>query len=208
MTTAAVPMSEKDLSTPYEAKTGFIPTTFGQLVKMAEIFARSKLVPVHFQGQPENCFVALQMAYRLELDPMVALQNIYVISGKPALSSQLIIALINRSGMLKTPLKFKVSGEKETLAVTAYGELAESGETVHFTVPWSMVIAEGWAAKNPKYKSMPEVMMRYRAATFLARFTFPEVIVGMHSSEEILEESVIQQKQDKEAVVASVMERI
>lgn len=170
-------------STPFDPKTGLVPRTFGQLLKLADIFSKSKLVPVHFQGQPQNCFVALQMAYRMELDPMVALQNIYVISGKPGLSSQLVISLINRSGKLKSALKFKSEGKGETYAVTAYGTLLD-GEEVSFTVPWSMVVAEGWN-KNPKYKSMPEVMMRYRAATFLARFTFPEVIIGMHTADEI-----------------------
>jgi hypothetical protein len=175
--------SVSDYEAPFDPKTGLVPKTFGQLMKLAEIFSKSKMVPAHFQGQPQNCFVALQMAYRMELDPMVALQNIYVVSGKPGLSSQLIISLINRSGKLKSPLKFRVEGKGETLAVTAYG-LLQDGDEVSFTVPWSMVKAENWD-KNPKYKSMPEVMMRYRAAAFLARFTFPEVIIGMHSVEEI-----------------------
>ena len=172
-----------NLDAPFDPKTGLVPRTFGQLIKLAEIFSKSKLVPAHFQNQPENCFVALQMAYRMELDPMVALQNIYVVSGKPGLSAQLVISLINRSGKLKGPVKFKTQGQGETLAVTAYGTL-QDGDEVSFTVPWSMVVAEGWQ-KNPKYKTMPEVMMRYRAATFLARFTFPEVIIGMHTVEEI-----------------------
>lgn len=175
--------AEQVLDAPFDPKTGLVPRTFGQLMKLADIFSKSKMVPPHFQGQPQNCFVALQMAYRMELDPMVALQNIYVVSGKPGLSSQLIISLINRSGKLKGPLKFKTEGKGETLAVTAYGVL-QDGDEVSFTVPWSMVVAEGWT-KNPKYKSMPEVMMRYRAASFLARFTFPEVIIGMHSIDEI-----------------------
>lgn len=192
-------VNDTSLDTPFDPKTGLVPRTFGQLLKLADIFSKSKLVPPHFQNQPQNCFVALQMAYRMELDPMVALQNIYVISGKPGLSSQLVISLINRSGKLKSALKFKSEGKGETYAVTAYGTLLD-GEEVSFTVPWSMVVAEGWN-KNPKYKSMPEVMMRYRAATFLARFTFPEVIIGMHTAEEIEDVNVSTQAKNTSSLI-------
>lgn len=191
---------------PFDPRTGLVPRTFGQLLKLADIFSKSKLVPAHFQGQPQNCFVALQMAYRMELDPMVALQNIYVVSGKPGLSSQLVISLINRSGKLKGPLKFKTEGKGETLSVTAYGTL-QDGDDVSFTVPWSMVVAEGWT-KNTKYKSMPEVMMRYRAASFLARFTFPEVIIGMHTAEELEDVSLASAKQETTTVLEKMKEQI
>jgi len=181
--TIVVPDESKHVdSTPFDPKTGLVPTTFGQLMRVAQIFSNSKMVPPHFQGQPDNCFVALQMAYRMDLDPMTALQNIHIVSGKPGLSGALIIALINRSGSLSGPVRFRIEGKGETLSVTAFGMLKQ-GDEISFTVPWSMVVAEGWT-KNPKYKTMPEVMMRYRAATFLARFHFPEVIIGMHSSDE------------------------
>lgn len=169
---------------PFDPKTGLVPRTFAQLIRLAEIFSRSKMVPAHFQGKSDDCFVALQMAYRMELDPMTALQNIYVVSGKPGLSSQLIISLVNRSRKLVGPVQWRIAGKGETLEVTAFGTLRETGEEISFTVPWSMVKAEGWE-KNPKYRSMPEVMMRYRSVAFLARFHFPEVIIGMQSAEEI-----------------------
>lgn len=155
---------------------------FASAMRMAEIFSKTKMIPVHFQGKPEDCFVALQMADRMKVDPMMALQNIYVVGGKPGLSGALIISLINNSGKLKSGIRFRVEGKDATLAVTAYGETV-MGELVEFTASMAMAKAEGWD-KNPKYRSMPEVMLRYRAATFLARFNFPEVILGMHSAEE------------------------
>jgi hypothetical protein len=45
-------------------------------------------------------------------------------------------------------------------------------------------IAEGWT-KNNKYKTLPELMLRYRAATLLIRTHVPEVLNGMHMVEEI-----------------------
>lgn len=156
--------------------------SFAETMRLAEIFSKTRMVPVHFQGKPEDCFVAMQMAHRMGVDPMMALQNIYVVGGKPGLTGALIISLINNSKRLKGGIRFRIEGKGEALAVTAFGTL-QDGETVEFTASMAMAKAEGWD-KNPKYRSMPEVMLRYRAATFLARFNFPEVILGMHSSEE------------------------
>lgn len=155
---------------------------FAEAMQLASVFAKSRMVPAHFQGKVEDCFVAIQMAQRMGVDPMMALQNVYVVSGKPGLSGALVISLINNSGKLKGRLKFRVEGQSEGLAVTAYGALPD-GDTVEFTATLAMAKAEGWTS-NKKYQSMPEVMLRYRAATFLARFNFPEVILGMHSAEE------------------------
>ena len=47
-------------------------------------------------------------------------------------------------------------------------------------------IAEGWTTKaGNKYQSLPELMLRYRAATLLIRTHAPEVINGMHMTEEL-----------------------
>jgi hypothetical protein len=45
-------------------------------------------------------------------------------------------------------------------------------------------MAEGWT-KNPKYRSLPELMLRYRAATLLIRTHVPEALNGMHTVEEL-----------------------
>jgi hypothetical protein len=71
----------------------------------------------------------------------------------------------------------------DKLAVTAFAHLADSGEEVSFTCDLPMAKAEGWT-KNPKYNSMPEVMLRYRSAAFLVRFYAPDVMLGYHTADE------------------------
>ena len=170
----------------YDPRAGLVPQSFSELRRMSEIFANSQLIPKHFQKCPDDCFVALQMAYRMGLDPLTALQNMFVVSGRPGMSAQLCIALANRSGIFKGPLEFEVIGKKSdaNLSVTCFGELAKTGRRVEFTVDMAMAKAENWT-KNPKYQSMPELMLRYRAATLLIRTTCPEVIVGMHTVDEL-----------------------
>lgn len=176
--------TEMPSETAFDPKTGLVPRTLGQLQKLADVFAASSLVPTHFQKKPADCFVALQMAYRMGLDPMTALQNIHVVHGCPGLSAQLVISLANRSGVFRSPLRWREAGTlgKEDFAVTCVGVL-QDGEEVSFTVSMAMAKAEGWT-KNAKYSSMPQLMLRYRSATMLVRLTCPEVIIGMHTADE------------------------
>jgi hypothetical protein len=51
-----------------------------------------------------------------------------------------------------------------------------------------MANAEGWTSKNgSKWKTMPEVMLRYRAASFFARMNCPEISMGIYTSDEIID---------------------
>lgn len=159
------------------------PARFDQIAKLADVFAMSDLVTDHFKGKKANCFIALQMAFRAKIDPMVALQNLNIIQGKPGMSSQLAIALANRSGLLKGPIRFTVSGEGEDLTVTA-SATTRDGYEISAEASMAMARAENWV-KNPKYRSMPKVMLTYRSATFLIRQNMPEVLLGMQSDDEV-----------------------
>lgn len=159
------------------------PNRYDQIGKLANVFAKSDLVPPHFRGKPENCFIALQMAFRSQIDPMVALQNLYLIQGKPGMSAQLAIALANRSGLLKGPIRFEEAGSGEGYTVTAKATTRE-GYDIAAKVSMKMAKDEGWT-RNPKYQTMGDLMLRYRAATFLVRQHMPEVLLGMQTSEEL-----------------------
>lgn len=162
----------------------YSPDMSNHLFKVAGVLARSTLLPKHFQSQPENVFVGLQMAARMKIDAMMLLQNMQVINGKPGLSAVMQIALANKYGPFSCPILFKENLAGPNPSATAYATHKASGETVSFTVDMKMAEAEGWT-RNPKYKSMPGVMLAYRAACFLIRRYCPEVTMGMQSSEEV-----------------------
>ncbi len=63
----------------------------------------------------------------------------------------------------------------------AYGiPLVESSK-----ISMEMAIKEGWYTKNgSKWKTMPEQMLRYRAASFFGRVYAPELLMGLRSVEE------------------------
>src|SRR3954468_12778978 len=65
---------------PATAPTTLAPATFGELVKFAEIAARSQFVPANYRGHPEDILLAVQLGHEVGLRPMQALQNISVIN--------------------------------------------------------------------------------------------------------------------------------
>ena len=74
----------------------------------------------------------------------------------------------------------------DDLTCTAYATHHKTGTLGEATVSWRMVKAEGWIAKDgSKWKTMPEMMFRYRSAMFLARLFCPEVLMGMQTTDEL-----------------------
>jgi hypothetical protein len=168
-------------TTATPAPSALIPQTFDEAWRWAKAFSASNLVPQHFKDKPEDCFVAITMAMELKVNPLTCLQNIFMIGGRPGMSASLAIALANSSGRFAGPIRYNIEGKGETLAVTAYAPLHD-GEIVDCTVTYEMAVKEGWT-RNPKYKSIPEQMLRYRAAKWLINQTCPEVLFGLDISE-------------------------
>lgn len=163
-------------------------TTFAHVQRVAKMFSTSKLVPADFRGDENvaNCVIALNMAKRMGADPLAIMQNIYIVHGKPSFSAQFIISCINTCGRY-SPLRFVVEGEGDKKTCTAWAIEKATGERLEGpSVSIGMAIAEGWLGKNgSKWKTMPDLMLRYRAATFFGRLYAPEILMGMQTTEEL-----------------------
>jgi len=150
-------------------------------MRQAKLLSDSTFLPQHYQGKPADCLVAIQWAQRSGRDPLELLQNSYVVHGTPALKTSYMIALVNRSGPFDGPIRFEVHGSGADLYAVAYGLI--DGERYEATASMEMAKTERWT-KNPKYGSMPEHMLKWRAATFLIRLYAPEALLGMSTVDE------------------------
>lgn len=158
------------------------------LWSIGDQLSKSDIIPTAFQGKPANCMIALNMANRLNADPMMVMQNLYIVHGNPSWSSKFLIATFNGCGKY-TSIKYKMVGEngKDTYGCIAYATEKETGNIVTGPmVTIGMAKAEGWMGKNgSKWKTMPELMLRYRAATLLVRTVAPELSMGLHTVDEM-----------------------
>ena len=157
--------------------------------RQAKSLCQSQLVPTQYQGQSglSNCLVALEMSKRMNLSPLTVMQNLNVIHGKPTWSSQFITSNILGCGRFKN-FDYIVTGKDDSLSVQCQAIRLEDNKLVKGTaVSMKMAQQEGWTAKNKKYQSMPEIMLKARAATFFGRQYIPDLLLGVQTSEEIVD---------------------
>lgn len=219
---------------------------FDQIQRVANALSKSTLVPAQYRAFAEvkdrgrvtgyepnsaglpNCIVALNMAQRMGADPLMVMQNLYVIEGRPSWSSQFIIAAINSCGRF-SPLRFEISepGEPTEVSYTATvwkgGNRTEEKRKVTIrhqtcrawvieketgdrldgpTVSIQMAIDEGWLTKNgSKWLTMPEIMLRYRCASLFGRLYAPELLMGLQTVEEVRD---VIEPRDDDIVVRAV----
>lgn len=162
------------------------PDAFSTAARMASALSKSTIVPKEYQRNEGNCIIAIEMANRLKVSPMMVMQNLYIVNGRPAWSSQYIIAMINNSKKYKTEIKYKIEGEGDDRSCMAYVEDYNGNIVEGPVISMKMAKDEGWSTKNgSKWKTMPDVMLRYRAASFFGRLNCPDMVMGMYSVEEV-----------------------
>jgi len=155
--------------------------SFESAQRIAASLADSALVPVNFQGQKglPNCILAIEIANRMGMSPFQVMQNLNIIHGRPSWSSQFIIGLIQGSNRFDGFTYEETADSCQCLAV-----LKTTGEQVSGPrITMDMAKKEGWT-KNSKWQSMPQTMLRYRAASAFGKFHIPDLILGIQSVEE------------------------
>lgn len=177
---------------------------FELLQRQAKMFCGSSLVPQQFQGEQNfgNAIIALEMAQRMNASPLMVMQNLYIVYGNPGWSSKFLIATFNQCGRFEA-IKYKETGKKGTdsQGIIAYTREKGSDEIIQGPEVTILIAKqEGWYdKKGSKWKTMPDQMLRYRAAAWLIRTTAPEISMGLQTTDEII---------DVEGKVSDVMDDV
>ena len=164
--------------------------------RQAKVYSTSELVPKAYRGKVGNVLIAQNMANRMGADLLQVMQNLYVVNGTPGWSSQFLIATFNKCGRFSS-IKYRFFGEEgsKDWGCVAYCKEKSTGETIEGPrITLEMAQKEGWSTKaGSKWRTMPELMIRYRSAAFLIRTTAPEIGMGLHTKEELEEKESNQQ---------------
>ncbi len=159
---------------------------FEHAQRIGKMLASSTMVPEHFRGNIGNCVIALNFAHRAGIDPFLLFQKIYIIHGKPAIETQLQIALFNQGGRF-SPLTYDITGSGDNRTCVAHAtDINTKEDVVGPPVSIGMAKKEGWyQKKGSKWQTLPELMLRYRAAAFFIRLYAPETTLGLQTPEEL-----------------------
>jgi len=156
--------------------------------------ANSKIVPEWMRGDPDSCLVLGDMSKRTGIPFLTLAQNVHMIHGKPGFSATLMIGALNACGRF-SPIRYRLTGTQleDDRTCVAYCKDLETGEDLEGPpVSIAMAKAEGWWSKisrkgveTSKWQTMPELMIRYRSATFFCRLYAPEMLMGFRTTDEL-----------------------
>lgn len=161
--------------------------SFAAAQRMAHALASADFTPDTFRGKIANCLLALEMANRINSSVVAVMQNLYIVKGKPAWSGKYVIAAINASGRFQTSLMYNMEYDTATggpIACTAYVHDKLGNKLEGPKITMKMANGEGWLS-NSKWTNMPDLMFRYRSASFFGNTYVPDILMGMQTVEEI-----------------------
>lgn len=175
---------------------------FGDMWKIATQYSKSDLVPENYKGKPQNVIIALGMAQKTGFDVYTIMNNLNIVKGKASWSGSFCRTLIEATGLYKDLDLIEVGERgKDDWGYYAQAVRKTDGKIVKgATVTIGMANAEGWL-KNPKWKSMPELMLQYRCMAFFARVYASSAINGIQTSEEVEDIAVSQENNTMEDIL-------
>lgn len=189
------PLGQPAVKAP--VRMGIAPTTIEDGWRLAQMMARSELVPKNFRNRPEDVLVAIQMGVEIGFAPMQALQSIAVINGRPGVWGDGFIALIVSSPLYQDHDEyFEVDGQRRdgltiddlkkdtTAAVCTFVRRGKANPvTRRFTI--GQAKKAGLLGKDGPWQNYPDRMLMMRARSFAGRDCFPDLLRGIRTAEEV-----------------------
>jgi len=172
---------------------------FELIQRTAKLFASSSIVPERFRGNLPNCVIAVDMALRMGANPLMVAQNLYVVHGTPGWSAKFLIATFNKSGKFSA-LRYKfqgMEGQDDWGCRAVATELSTSEVLEGPLITIGLAKKEGWYGKQgSKWQTMPEQMLRYRAAAWFINVYSPEIAMGLRTAEEVQDTFDLERMED------------
>ncbi len=163
--------------------------SFPQMMQVSDALAHSSIVPQRFQNDPGSVLIALDMAARAQLNPLMVMQNLYTVYGTPSFSGKFALTLLRRCGLFSR-LVFEYREEGNWRAGVRVAALSADGGHTDYG-PWideRLAAQMGWLQKKDSmWGRMGDQMARYRAASWFANTNCPEVLMGLPTKEEVEE---------------------
>lgn len=177
-------MSSTDLTVPAQTGTvSLIQQTALELTaahQIASAICSTSFVPTHFRGKPDECAVAILYGATIGFDPVTAVQQIFVIGGKPALYARAMVAIVLSQG-------HEIWTEDEGPGRVVVAGRRKGSDKIQ-QVEWTSELAQqaGYTS-NAKYRTDPRSMLYARASGDVARRIAPDALMGMAYNVEELE---------------------
>jgi hypothetical protein len=157
------------------------PSSLQEAMQLADMLAKSGMVPKQYINNPQGTLVAMMMGQELGLNPIQSLQNIAVINGKPSIYADALLALVQNH-----PAFGGIEEELDEQTMTARCTVWRKGDAKKHTQTFSQKDAQTaslWGKQGP-WTQYPKRMLMWRARGFALRDKFADALGGLITVEE------------------------
>ena len=164
--------SKSELAKTAEMDVRERPFTMGLITTLS----KGPTVPQRYKNKPNDMLAAVLVGRELGIEPMEAINSLFLVNGNVTMTGKLMSALVHRAGH---ELRVELTIKGATVACWRRDpythELHEVG-----TVKFMQVDAErADLMDKPTYKAYPAVMMGWRAISQACRIYFADVLSGV-----------------------------
>lgn len=178
-------MTEKSAIVPVR-ESWWLPENLPQALELADLLAKSGIVPKAYQGKPQDILVAMSLGAPLGLAPLQALQSIACINGRPSLYGDAMLAIVIRhpeyvdhEEVIERP-----ADVKETAGLIARCTIQRRGKKPKVgQFSWAEAI-RAKLVERETWKQYPLRMLQMRARALAIRDAFTDAILGLAMVEE------------------------
>ena len=160
---------------------------YNQSLAMAQTLSKSEIIPQSYKGKPADCLIAIDIANRLGLSPAIVMQNSQCVRGNFTWKGSACKAMIDGCGRYQKT-RYDYVGERGKDRYGCYLEAIDNDGDIIKGVPVTIEMAkkEGWYNKDgSKWLSLPDLMLKYRAAAFFMRTECASIAMGFLTTEEV-----------------------
>jgi hypothetical protein len=160
-----------------------VPQTMDEAYRLGKAICMAGMAPKGMDT-PEKCMIAIMRGMEVGLTPMMALDKIAVVNGRPTIWGDGAIGLVRGSGLCEW-VRERVEGDGD--ARTAVCEAKRRGEPEPVVRRFSVSDAKRaglWGKQGP-WQQFPDRMLQMRARAFTLRDGFADVLGGLYLREEL-----------------------
>lgn len=172
-------MSEETALTVRQGATVIVPRTLAEVIDLAERLSKSTLLPDALKGKVPDVLMQIMAGQELGLYSMASLRSFNIISGKPVMTADAMVAVVLGSGKAEYFRRVEATDNQVTYATKRRGEPEQR-------CTWTMQMAKDAALhQKDNWRLYKRQMLASRAKSELARDVYPDVLAGCFTPDEI-----------------------
>ncbi len=189
-----------DLQTNTMNALDIVERTFEVEQRMAKALISGSILPARFRNVGD-VIILNEMSRSLAVPTVMLAQQMYIVKGSVGMSGQLVIALLNGSGLFDKPITWEEREEPWGIRAIGYvnGDRLE-GQWIDD----ALITSNGWKS-NTHWINNRELMARYRSASWFGRLYAPQILMGFKSEGEIEDANITEiTAEESQTDIASV----